>query len=74
VSPPPEPPSGWQRRFVADAERANEMSEVYRLAGFDVRIAPATPDDFSESCTACWLVQSGLFRVVYTRRLQGAAP
>lgn len=71
MSPSPEPLSGWQRRFVADAERAREMSEVYRRAGFDVRIAQAIPEDFSESCATCCLVQSGVFRVVYTRRPDG---
>lgn len=68
---PPAPDEGWERRFVADAERAREASELYRRAGFEVRVAPALPEDFAEPCEGCWLVQSGWFRVVYTRRPGG---
>ncbi len=63
--------SGWQRRMVADAERAREVSELYRRAGFEVRVARAIPEDFAESCAACALVHAGLFHVVYTRRPNG---
>lgn len=74
MSPSPDVPSGWQRRFVADAERAREMSELYRSAGYEVRVAHAIPEDFAESCTTCALVQAGLFHVVYTRRPGGGTP
>jgi hypothetical protein len=73
MSPAPEPLAGWQRRFVTDAERARNLGQEYRRAGFEVRIAAAVPEDFDESCAACALVQSRLFRIVYTRR-KGEAP
>lgn len=71
MSPAPEPLAGWQRRFVTDAVRARELGEEYRRAGFEVRIAAAIPEDFADSCVSCALVQSGLFRIVYTRRPPG---
>lgn len=71
MSPAPEPFGAWQRRFVTDAARARELGAEYRRAGFDVRIAAATPADFAESCETCALVKSGLFRIVYTRRPPG---
>ena len=30
------PADGWERRFVADPERAREAAELYRQAGFEV--------------------------------------
>lgn len=73
MPPAPEPVAGWQRRFVTDTERARELGEEYRRAGFEVRIAAAIPEDFADSCATCALVQSGLFRIVYTRR-KGETP
>lgn len=64
-------PGGWQRRIVTDPERARELSEVYRGAGFEVRVVTATPEDFDDPCAPCPLVRAGAFHVVYTRRLHG---
>lgn len=65
------PAEGWERRFVADPERAREAVEVYRRAGFEVRVEPGLPDDLREECESCWLITRGYFRVVYTRRPRG---
>jgi hypothetical protein len=59
---------GWERRFVADPERAREAAEVYRRAGFDVRVEIEIPDELRDECTECWLVTTGFFRVIYTRK------
>jgi hypothetical protein len=56
---------------VADRQRAAEAVELYTRAGFEVRAVPAEPADFDDGCESCWLVQSGLFRVIYTRRREG---
>jgi len=66
---PPQPPrdGGWERRFVAEIRRAEEAVELYTQAGFEVRVEAAGPEDFEPGCETCWLVQSGLFRVIYTR-------
>ena len=57
----------WERRFVADPERAREAAEIYRQAGFDVRVETEIPEDLRDECTDCWLVKAGFFRVIYTR-------
>jgi hypothetical protein len=61
-------PEHWERRFVADPQRAQEAAEVYRQAGFDVRVEAEIPEGLREECTDCWLVKAGFFRVIYTRR------
>ena len=68
MRPARDPLAGWERRFVVDRERARELSELYIAAGFEVRVVPTNPEDFSESCAPCPLVQQGLLRIVYTRR------
>ena len=71
---PPTSPEGWERRFIADPQRALEAAELYRQAGFEVRAEPVIPDDLRQECESCWLVQAGLFRVIYTRRPAGGLP
>jgi hypothetical protein len=71
--PLPTPPEGWERRFIADPQRAQEAIEIYREAGFEVRVEPAVPDDLREECESCWLVTGGYFRIVYTRRPPGGS-
>ena len=62
------PADGWERRFVADPERAREAVELYRQAGFEVRVEPGLPEELREECESCWLVKAGYFQVIYTRR------
>jgi hypothetical protein len=69
--PHPEPPDSWERRFIADPQRAQEAADVYRQAGFEVRVEAAIPDDLRDECESCWLVTNRYFRVVYTRRPSG---
>lgn len=57
--------------MVTDRDRARELSNVYRAAGFEVRVATAIPEDFADSCAPCPLVRAGLLQVIYTRRLKG---
>ena len=63
------PDERWERRFVADPARAREAIEVYRRAGFEVRVEPGAPEGLREECTSCWLVKAGYFQVIYTRRV-----
>lgn len=69
--PDPAEREGWERRFIADPQRAEEAIEVYRRAGFEVRVEPAIPEDLRDECESCWLVAGGYFRVIYTRRSGG---
>jgi hypothetical protein len=71
--PRPLPDQGWERRFVADANRAREAVALYQAAGFEVRTVPAGPEDFDTGCEPCELVQRGAFQVIYTRRAAQAA-
>ena len=64
----------WERRFVADPERAREAAEVYRQAGFEVRVETEIPEDLRDECMDCWLVQAGFFRVIYTRPVGSEEP
>lgn len=64
------PADGWERRFVADPERAREAAELYRQAGFEVRVEPGLPEELREECESCWLVKAGYFQVIYTRRAE----
>lgn len=65
-------PDRWERRFVADAERAREAAEIYRQAGFEVRVETEIPEDLRDECIDCWLVKAGFFRVIYTRRSEAS--
>jgi hypothetical protein len=61
-------PERWERRFVADLERAREAEEIYRRAGFEVRVETEIPENLRDACTDCWLVKAGFFKVIYTRK------
>jgi hypothetical protein len=65
------PADRWERRFVADPDRAREAAELYRQAGFEVRVEPGVPEGLREDCGSCWLVKAGFFQVIYTRRGEG---
>lgn len=57
---------GWQRRFVAAPPRLDEMLELYRSLGLEVRAEPVYASDPAGHCSDC-LAARALFRVVYTR-------
>ena len=70
----PTPAEGWERRFIADPQRAREVVELYRQAGFEVRVESTVPEDLRDECASCGLVQGGFFRVIYTRRPGSGRP
>ena len=37
-----------------------EAVELYRQAGFEVRVEPGLPEGLREECGSCWLVKAGL--------------
>jgi EAL domain-containing protein (putative c-di-GMP-specific phosphodiesterase class I) len=57
---------GWERRFVTDIRRADEVMELYRQLGFEVCAEPVAPDDVGDECGDCQLLRIQ-FRMVYTR-------
>ena len=58
--------AGWERRFVADAARAEEAVALYVEMGLEAVADPVIPEDLGEGCDGCALAT--LFRTVYTRR------
>jgi hypothetical protein len=59
---------GWERRFTADAQRAEEVVELYARLGYEVRTEPArhrSPED--SDCEPCWSSTAG-FKTIYTRK------
>lgn len=59
--------AGWERRFIAEGERAAEMIRLYEELGFEVETEPVRGQDFSEDCLDCQVVAQGRFTVIYTR-------
>ena len=59
---------GWERRFVADARRAEEAMELYEQLGFEVRAEPAQTEELPDDCVDCQLLLMFQFKTVYTRK------
>ena len=59
---------GWERRFVADARRAEEAMELYEQLGFEVRAEPAQAEELADDCEDCQLLLMFQFKTVYTRK------
>ncbi|MCI0690897.1 hypothetical protein L0337_02705 [candidate division KSB1 bacterium] len=67
---PPDPKliaEGWERRFIADAKRAQDAIEMYAAMGHEVRLEPVNAAGLSETCSGC-LEAFAQFSVVYTRK------
>ena len=63
--------AGWERRFVADAARADEAMRLYAELGFEVCADPLAPEDLTGGCEDCRLLMLRTFRTIYTRRRPG---
>jgi hypothetical protein len=57
---------GWIRRSITSPSRLEELAELYRSLGFEVRVEPLILEDIDEACTGCAgdLVDC---RAIYTR-------
>ncbi len=60
--------AGWERRFVADGQRADEAIRLYEELGFEVAADPVPPEALTGACTDCQLLMLLRFRTIYTRR------
>ncbi len=61
---------GWERRFTADAQRAQEAIELYAQLGYEVRAESLRQEEFTGECEGC---HSGVvleFKTIYTRKKQ----
>jgi hypothetical protein len=58
---------GWERRFIADGARVDEMARLYQELGFETVVDPIRPADVDEDCGDCRLVARLQFKMIYTR-------
>ena len=59
---------GWERRFMADAERAREAVELYEELGYEVRTEAVHAEDVADDCEDCQLLMLLKFQTIYTRK------
>ena len=64
---------GWERRFVVEGARVEEMLRLYRELGFQAEADPLRPADVDQACADCRLVAALRFQVIYTRPVTGGA-
>jgi len=62
---------GWERRFIIEGARADEMVQLYESLGYDVAADPIAPEDVSGDCEDCALVMRLRFVMLYTRKRRG---
>lgn len=60
--------AGWERRFIADGQRAKEAMELYTQLGFEVRAVPVQPSELGNECEDCQAVSLLSFKTIYTRK------
>jgi hypothetical protein len=59
--------AGWERRFIADGARCEEMVRLYEELGYEVAADPILPEHAGVDCEDCQLVIRLRFRMIYTR-------
>lgn len=59
---------GWERRYLADPERAQEAIELYTSLGFEVKAQKLTPANFGPLCGECPAHVCLSYVMIYTRR------
>jgi len=59
---------GWERRFIANGPRAEEMMRLYRELGFEVVADPVQAGHAGDDCEDCQVVIASQFKMIYTRR------
>jgi hypothetical protein len=64
---------GWERRFIADGERAKETMELYQKLGYEACADPLRPEDMADDCEDCQLLMLLQFKTIYTRRPTSAS-
>lgn len=59
---------GWERRFTADSQRAEEAIELYAKLGYEVRAEYLRPDEITDECEGCHSLAVLEFKTIYTRK------
>ncbi len=57
---------GWERRFITDARRAEEVMALYEQLGFEVAADAIRPEELGDECDDCQLALLQ-FKTIYTR-------
>jgi len=60
--------AGWERRYLADPDRAREAVELYTSLGYEVKAQKLTPADFDASCGDCPAHVCQAYVLIYTRK------
>lgn len=60
--------AGWERRFLADPDRLEEATEIYRSLGLEIRAEPLGPSDFGPDCQDCSSDVCSSYVLIYTRK------
>ncbi len=72
VQPDPELlAGGWERRQLADPDRAKEAIELYESLGFEVLAKELTEEDFGDACKTCAIAGCNGYVMIYTRKKNG---
>jgi hypothetical protein len=58
---------GWERRYLADHERAAEARALYESLGYEVALAAPEPSQLGEQCAGCRETACRDYVIVYTR-------
>ena len=59
---------GWERRFTADPQRAQEVIELYAQLGYEVRAESISVGEVAEDCEDCRSKTVIDFKTIYTRK------
>ena len=59
---------GWERRFLADANRLEEAVQLYRSLGLEIKAEPLGPSDFGPDCQGCASDVCKTYVLIYTRK------
>ena len=68
--------NGWTQRFIASEPRLSEAIEIYRDAGFEVRLEPLSSvagcetcdsEDAESTCRVCFEGYEDQYSTIYTR-------
>ena len=59
---------GWERRFTADAQRAEEARELYSRLGYEVRLEAVRAEEGHEDRADCHSRTLAKFQTIYTRK------
>lgn len=58
---------GWERRFTTDAQRVEEVMQLYSQLGYEVRAEPVQAVETHEGCDDCHSSVASKFSTIYTR-------